>query len=86
MSMTFWFVILHKFYSSVWCCGIVNKNFDEKHGISVLDAETADDIDYDDPVEVKMDEVDEEVKDNSVQFSLQGMTVADVSISNNIIE
>ena len=57
----------------------------EKHGISVLDAETADDIDYDDPVEVKMDEVDEEVKDNSVQFSLQGMTVADVSISNNII-
>ena len=57
----------------------------EKHGISVLDAETADDIDYDDPVEVKMDEVDEEVKDNSVQFSLQGMAVADVSISNNII-
>ena len=57
----------------------------EKHGISVLDAETADDIDYDAPVEVEMSEVDEEVKDNSVQFSLQGMTVADVSISNNII-
>ena len=57
----------------------------EKHGISVLDAETADDIDYDAPVEVEMNEVDEEVKDNSVQFSLQGMTVADVSISNNII-
>ena len=57
----------------------------EKHGISVLDAETADDIDYDAPVEVKMNEVDEEVKDNSVQFSLQGMAVADVSISNNII-
>ena len=57
----------------------------EKHGISVLDAETADDIDYDAPVEVEMNEVDEEVRDNSVQFSLQGMTVADVSISNNII-
>ena len=57
----------------------------EKHGISVLDAETADDIDYDAPVEVEMSEVDEEVKDNSVQFSLQGMTVAYVSISNNII-
>ena len=57
----------------------------EKHGISVLDAETADDIDYDAPVEVEMNEVDEEVKDNSVQFSLQGMAVADVSISNNII-
>ena len=58
----------------------------EKHGISVLDAETADDIDYDTPVEVEMNEVDEEVKDNSVQFSLQGMAVADVSISNNIME
>ena len=57
----------------------------EKHGISILDAETADDIDYDAPVEVEMNEVDEEVRDNSVQFSLQGMTVADVSISNNII-
>ena len=57
----------------------------EKHGISVLDTETADDIDYDAPVEVEMNEVDEEVRDNSVQFSLQGMTVADVSISNNII-